>query len=150
MSVDWASLPPPQPQPDFDTAPFWQATAEGALTICRCQACGYWLQPPLERCRKCDGETAFEPVSGLGTIYTFIIQRQPAVVGFFDQLPYAVALIELDEQTDLRLPGRVVGIDPDAVAIGLRVEAHIEDVPGGDFKVPVWAPLPSRAQLKGD
>ena len=28
-AVDWSALPPPQPLPDVDTEPFWQATAEG-------------------------------------------------------------------------------------------------------------------------
>jgi len=135
-----AALPPPQPVPDADTAPFWEATAHGQLLMCRCRACGHWHQPPLERCRRCGGVTGFEPVSGQGTVYTFIVQRQPAVVGYFDQVPYAVALVELDEQADLRLPGRLVDVDPDAVEIGMRVQARIEHLPGGDHRVPVWAP----------
>jgi uncharacterized OB-fold protein len=142
-TVDWATLPPPQPDPDFDTAPFWQATADGHLQICRCQSCGYWHQPPLERCRRCAGATAFEPISGDGTIYTFIVQRQPAVVGYFDKVPYAVALVDLDEQAGLRLPGRVVGIDSDRVEIGMRVRARIEDLPGGAFQIAVFEPFAS-------
>lgn len=139
-ALDWATLPPPQPDPDFDTVPFWDATADGRLAMCRCQACGLWHQPPLERCRRCAGPTTFEPVGGEGTIFTFIVQRQPAVVGYFDQVPYAVALVELDEQLGLRLPGRVVDIDPDDVAIGMRVRARIDQLPGGDYRVPVWTP----------
>lgn len=139
--LDWASLPPPQPDPDADTAPFWRATADGELAMCRCQACGYWLQPPLERCRRCDGPTAFEPVAGTGTIETFIVQRQPAVVGYFDQVPYAVALVDLDEQPGLRLPGRVVDVDVDDVHIGMRVQARLAPLPGGTFHVPLWVPL---------
>lgn len=134
------ALPPPQPEPDVDTAPFWDATAHGQLLMCRCLECRHWHQPPLERCRRCGGETAFEPISGHGTVYTFIVQRQPAVVGYFDQVPYAVALVELDEQAGLRLPGRVVDVDPDAVEIGMRVRARIDDLPGGDHRVPVWVP----------
>jgi uncharacterized OB-fold protein len=139
-TIDWSALPPPQPLPDIDTEPFWRATAEGHLNMCRCQSCGQWQQPPLERCRRCDGPTAFEPVAGAGTIYTFIVQRQPAVVGYFDQVPYTVALVDLDEQPGLRLPGRVVDIDPDDVRIGMRVAARIEPLPGGEFHVPVWVP----------
>jgi uncharacterized OB-fold protein len=80
-------------------------------------------------------------VAGTGTIYTFIVQRQPAVVGYFDQVPYAVALIELDEQPGLRLPGLVVDIDPDDVAIGMRVEVDLRPLAGGDFSIPVWRPV---------
>jgi uncharacterized OB-fold protein len=73
-------------------------------------------------------------------VYTFIVQRQPAVVGYFDRVPYAVALVELEEQAGLRLPGRLVDVDPETVEIGMRVCARIEDLPGGDHRVPVWAP----------
>ena len=139
-AIDPRTLPPPQPSPDIDTAPFWAATAAGQLQLCRCRSCRRWQQPPLERCRRCSGPTAFEPVSGEGTIYTFIVQRQPAVVGYLDGAPYAVALDELDEQPGLRLPGRVIDIAPGDVCIGLRVRARIEHLPGGDFFVPVFAP----------
>lgn len=131
---------PPQPLPDTDTAPFWEATAAGRLALCRCQTCGLWLQPPLERCRKCGQPTAFEAVAGRGTVYTFIVQHQPSVPGYLDQLPYAIVLVELDEQPGLRLPGRIRGIDPAAVECGLPVQAAIVDLAGGDFRVPVFQP----------
>ena len=140
MSIEWSALPPPQPSPDADTAPFWAATAAGHLAICRCQDCGLWLQPPLERCRACAGPTAFVAVPGTGVISTFVIQRQAAVVGYFDKVPYAVALVDLDEQPGLRLPGRVVGIDVDDVTVGMRVKARIEKLAGGNFSVAVFEP----------
>jgi hypothetical protein len=143
-TTDWSALPPPQPAPDHDTAPFWDATSEGRLSMCRCTECGGWQQPPLERCRTCAGATSFQPVSGLGSVYSFIVQRQPAVVGYVgaDKVPYAVALVELDEQEGLRLPGRVVDIDVDDVTIGMRVRARLDDLPGGTYRVPVWVPEP--------
>jgi uncharacterized protein len=131
---------PPQPLPDADTARFWEATASGRLAMCRCQDCGLWLQPPLERCRRCVGPTAFEEVSGSGTLYSFIVQRQASVPGYLDQVPYTVGLVELDEQPGLRLPGRVVGIDPEDVACGMRMKAELVALPGGDFIVPVFRP----------
>lgn len=139
-SIDWSALPPPQPSPDLDTRQFWDATADGRLAFARCQACGFWHSPPLERCRRCAAPTAFEAVAGTGTVYTFIVQRQPAVVGYFDQVPYTVAIVELDEQSGLRIPGRLVDVDPDDVSIGMRVQARIVPLPGGDFRVPVWFP----------
>lgn len=50
-------------------------------------------------------------------------------------------VVLLDEQPGLRLPGRMVDIKPDDVEIGMRVQARIEDLPGGDFRVVVFAPL---------
>jgi uncharacterized protein len=129
---------PPQPLPDEDTAPFWQAMAGGRLALCRCTQCRRWLQPPLERCPSCWAPTAFEPVAGTGQVYSFIVVHQPAIPGYRDRVPYAVALVELDEQPGLRLPGRIVGVAPDDVAVGQRVVAEIEDLAGGSYKVAVF------------
>jgi len=140
--ADGLSLPP-QPLPDADSAPFWEATAAGRLAMCRCQECHLWLQPPLERCRRCAGPTAFEDVAGTGTLYSFIVQHQPSVPGYLDQVPYVVGLVELDEQPGLRLPGRVVGIQPQDVRCDMRVRAELVPLPGGSFTVPVFRPVPA-------
>ena len=132
---------PPQPKPDEDSAEFWQATASGHLAISRCQQCKRWLQPPLERCPKCWGETAFENVAGTGEIYSFIVVHQPAIPGYRDKLPYVVALVDLDEQRGLRLPGCTVGIEHGDVRVGQRVKAELVDLPGGDYKVAVFRPI---------
>jgi uncharacterized OB-fold protein len=134
---------PPQPVPDADSAPFWAAAAAGELALCRCTECRRWLQPPLERCRHCEGVTAFEPTAGTGTVYSFIVQRQPSVVGYLDAIPYVVALVELDEQTGLRLPSRLVGVEPEDVTIGMRVQVEFTDLPGGDYTIPVFRPATS-------
>ncbi len=133
---------PPQPAVDPDTAGFWAATARGELALCRCQVCRTWLQPPMERCRVCGGPTAYEQVTGDGTIYSFIVVNRPSTSGYAEQVPYAVALVELDEQPGLRLSARLVGVDPHGpeVAIGTRVRAEIVGVPGGPFHVPVFRP----------
>jgi uncharacterized OB-fold protein len=129
---------PPQPVPDVDSEGFWDATAEGRLAMCRCVECGLWLQPPLERCRRCAGATAFEEVAGTGSVYSFIVQRQPSVVGYQNEIPYVVALVELDEQLGLRLPSRIVGVEPEQVSVGMRVRAELVELPGGDYKIPVF------------
>lgn len=131
---------PPQPAPDFDTEGFWRATAERRLALCRCTGCGLWLQPPLERCRRCAGPTRFEEVAGTGTVYSYIVQRQPVVVGYVDTVPYVVALVELDEQPGLRLPARLVGVEPEGVHVGMRVAAELVDLPPGDYRVAVFRP----------
>jgi uncharacterized protein len=129
---------PPQPAPDEDSTGFWQALEDGRMALCRCQRCRRWLQPPLERCPKCWGETAYEPVAGTGEVFTFIVVRQPAIPGFRDQLPYVVALIELDEQPGLRLPGQLVGVAPEGAKVGQRVTVEIQPLAGGAFKRPVF------------
>lgn len=131
---------PPQPVPDQDSAGFWEATADGRVALCRCQECGLWLQPPIERCRRCAGATEWAEVAGTGEVHSFIVQRQGAVPGYLDNLPYVVALVELDEQPGLRLPARLVDIEPEAVTVGLRVTARLLQHPGGDFTVVAFSP----------
>jgi uncharacterized protein len=129
---------PPQPAPDADSEPFWQATASGRLTICRCTSCGLWLQPPLERCRDCNGPTTFEEIRGTGEVYSFIVVRQASVPGYLNDLPYAVVLVELDEQTGLRLPSRILGTPIESIRVGMRVKAQLVPLSGGDFVVPIF------------
>ena len=65
---------------------------------------------------------------------------QPALPGYRDKLPYVVGLVELAEQKGLRLPTRIVGVDPGAVRCGMKVTADIEHLPGGEFNVVVFRP----------
>ena len=139
-AVDPLSLPP-QPSPDVDSAGFWRSTAKGRLAMCRCTACGLWHQRPLERCRKCAAPTAFEEVSGEGVVYSFIVVRQPVSPGYLDKVPYVIALVELPEQAALRLPTRIVDVDPSDVHVGMPVEVRLDPLPGGDFVVPVFTPV---------
>jgi uncharacterized OB-fold protein len=129
---------PPQPLPDTDSAGFWEATAKGELSLCRCDSCGLWMQPPLERCRKCNATTSYQPISGHGEVNSFIVQHRPVTVGYLDNVPYVVAIIEFDEQKGLRLPGRIVDMRPGEVTVGMRVKARLDNLPGGDFVVPVF------------
>lgn len=128
--TDTADIPevlllPPIPVPDVESQGFWDALADDRLDLCRCTECRTWMQPPLEHCRRCGAETAFEPASGNGTVYSFIVVRHPAVPGHVP--PYVVAMVELDEQPGLRLTG-ILDLDPDAVEIGMAVTADIREI----------------------
>jgi uncharacterized OB-fold protein len=79
-------------------------------------------------------------VAGTGTVYSFIVQRQPSVVGYVDEVPYVVALVELDEQAGLRLPTRLVGVEPEDVTVGMSVTVEFIALPGGDYTIPVFRP----------
>jgi uncharacterized OB-fold protein len=129
---------PPIPIPDPDTAGFWEATAEGRFALCRCQSCRTWLHPSLERCRRCGGPTAFEPVSGRGRIFSFIVVRHPAVPGH--EVPYVVALIELEEQPGLRVSG-LLHADPDDITVDALVQVRLAPVGESGFRAPEFEPV---------
>jgi uncharacterized OB-fold protein len=125
MTVYEASAPP-QPEIDADSVAFWDGVNGGHLQVCRCRHCRHWLQPPLERCRSCEGPTRFERVAGLGTLHSFIVVHYAAFPALADILPYIVGLVELDEQYGLRIPGRLAVEQPSTPEIGMRVSATVE------------------------
>jgi uncharacterized OB-fold protein len=117
----------PTPEPDDVTAFYWRGAADGMLLVLRCEACGYLSHPPDVACARC-GTAALDPVpmSGLGTVYSFTIVRQAFDPAFLPEVPYVIALVELDEQAGLLVLANIVDIDVDAVDIGLRVEVTFE------------------------
>jgi uncharacterized protein len=126
---------PPQPVPDPDSVGFWEALAGGHLALCRCADCRAWMHPPLERCRRCSGPTAFEPVSGAGAVHSFIVMHRASVPGQ-GKGPHVIALVDVDDAPGVRLSGRIAGAGPGDVAVGARVVTRVVAVPGGPFHQP--------------
>jgi len=129
---------PPQPEPNVDTQGFWDATARGDLALCRCDACGAWLHPPLERCRRCAGSTSFTPVSPAGHVHSFIVMHRASVPGQGPG-PFVLALVDIDGAPGVRLSGRVADAAPSDVAVGAPVAIRIVDVRGGPFHEPEFS-----------
>ena len=132
-----ASLLPPVPVPDPDSASYWESLHQGTLSICRCTGCRRWMHPPLESCRYCGAPTTLERVSGRGFVFSFIVVRRATVPGF--PPPYVIALVELAEQAALRMPSIVTG-DPDSVSIGMSVQAKIAEIGKSGFFAPIFEP----------
>jgi uncharacterized protein len=123
--------PRPEPVPDRFSKPFWEHAQAGRLAFQRCAACHRFQHPPGPVCRDCAGrDLEFEPVSGRGKVYTYTITHHRVVPGF-DQIPYAVALVEMEEQEGLRMLANLPAVALDRVRVGLEVEVMFEDLPGG-------------------
>lgn len=124
----------PLPLLDESNSFFWTAGAEGKLRFQRCGDCGHWLHPPGVMCPQCHSENiAPQAVSGLATVAAVTVNYQPWMPGL--KVPYAIAIVELDEQTGLRLTTSIVGADPEQVKIGQRVRVQFEQ------RENVWLPL---------
>jgi hypothetical protein len=132
---------PLQPVPTPDTEGFWSATADGVLALCWCESCGLYRHPPVERCPTCAGPTRFKPVSGHGTLFSYIVVHRAIAPGFQDRPGHLIGLVELDDQPGLRLSTQLAGITEETVRIGMPVIAEIVPLRGGDLRVPVFKPV---------
>jgi uncharacterized OB-fold protein len=74
--------------------------------------------------------------SGRGTVYSFVMPRHPPWPWFEGQT-YIVALIELEEGT--RIVSNLRDVDPEAVTIGMPVQAYIEHFDNG-VSLPLFRP----------
>ena len=129
---------PPRILPALDdrNRPFWTGGKDGALLLERCSTCERWQHPPAGRCESCGGEVEHRPASGRGTVFTFTVnahQYHPEVPP-----PYVIAIVELEEQADLRIVANIVEYDEAALRIGLPVDVAFED--HGEHAVPVFRP----------
>lgn len=124
----------PLPEARFETVPFWTGGERGELLIDRCDDCGLWLHPPKPVCRECLSRSVRPvPVSGYGTVYSYTVNYQPWMPDL--EVPYTLAIVELDEDPGLRLTTRLTDVEPGAVRIGLRVRVVFEQ------HEDVWLPL---------
>jgi uncharacterized protein len=128
----------PVPVPDETSAPYWAAAAEHILTIPRCGQCGTLALPPDVVCTACgstDPEYEFTPVSGRGVIRSWTVVRQSFLPGF--DVPFVLVDVELTEQVDLRVIGRLLEGAGAHLRIGAPVRAAFEDLEAG-IAVPAW------------
>jgi hypothetical protein len=115
------------PIPDRDTAGYWAFLAEGRFVIQHCRQCDRWTWPLRPLCSGCHGvDLAWEEPSGTGEVYSWVVTHQPYAPDLVDEVPYTVALVRLDEQDDILVPGRFVS-DVE-IRQGLRVRAVPERV----------------------
>ena len=125
----------PLPQPDQDTAFFWEGLQNGRLLIVHCNTCGYWIHYPKPSCPSCGSDDVTpQPVSGRGTVHTFTVTHNP-VPGF--DPPFAVVLVELEEQKGLRIVSNLTDTAPDDVKIGTPVEVVFAKI-AEDVTVPLF------------
>jgi len=127
MAVDQLEYLKPLPRSTPETAPFWEACRRHSLELQQCDACSKFWFPPSNRCPHClSADWKWSAVSGKGQVFTFTVFHRAYHKGFADELPYAVAVVELDEGP--RLVSNVVGCAPEDVKIGMPVSVIFQDV----------------------
>ena len=117
----------PLPHPNEVSQPFWDAAKRHELQIQRCNACGIYIFYPREACSEClAADLIWLPVSGKGTLYSYTIAQAPTHPAFAGDVPYVIAIIELEEGPHITT--NLVGCPIEDVTIGIPVVAAFEDV----------------------
>lgn len=115
---DWNK---PLPTIVGETRPFWEACRRGQLVIQRCDVCGEYQFYPRGICAHCwSEEVRWVETAGRGTVWTYTVTYQNRTPGFAEEVPYVLALVELEE--GVKMFTNLVECDPREAHIGMAVE----------------------------
>ena len=136
-STQMPAIPLPVPSPSEVTQFYWDAAKEHKLMIQRCDECRRYIHWPQLYCPNCQSDRLSPTeVSGKGTIYTFCVVNHIFHPAF--EVPYSLALIELDEQPGLRMLTNIVDCPNEELRVGMQVEVTFEQ--RGDYALPQFRP----------
>jgi uncharacterized OB-fold protein len=122
------------PGPTPESKAFWTGGERGQLLVHRCRSCRRWFHPPIGACFRCRSrEVGPEPVSGRASVAAFTVNHHQWFEGF--PPPYVIAIVELDEEADVRLTTQIVECPIEEVHVGMAVQVVFEQWED------VWLPL---------
>ena len=128
---------PFQVAPDDLDDPFWEGCVRHEFLLHRCAECGraYW---PASTCLD-HGSASMEwvPASGSGAVFTYTVFHHAYDPRFADRVPYALAVVQLDEGPFFH--SDIVGCPVADVHVGMRVAVEYEDV-AVDLTIPHFRP----------
>jgi len=129
----------PLPKPNKRTKKFWEGTKRHILLIQKCSKCDKYVFYPKTYCPYCfSDELDWVKASGRGKIYSYTIMMNNPVSSFVDDLPFVIAIIELEEE--VRLLSHVVNCDLEKIVCEMEVEVVFEDI-NEEFTLPKFQPL---------
>lgn len=120
----------PVPTPTPTTQPFWDGTEQHRLRIQRCVTTGkVFTYPRRHSPYVVGGQVEWVEASGRGTLHSYVITHIPAP-GYEDEIPYVIALVELEE--------------------GPRVVANLVDVKPTPERLPLDMPVEATYERRGE
>lgn len=121
------------------TKEFWKATKQGKLLVQHCNDCDANIFFPKKACPECWSENlTWIESSGKAKVYTFTTMLDMVEPKFMGDLPYVIAMVDLEE--GIRMTTRIVNCKPDDVNIGMNVEVVFEEV-SPECSLPLFQPV---------
>lgn len=131
-------MPQALPQPTPETQLYWDKATERELWIQRCVTTGkHFFYPRAFSPFVVGGDVEWVRVSGRATLHSYNIMHRP-VPGFEDRVPYAIAVVQLEEGP--RMMTNIVGIDntPENLRLDMPLVVDFEERDG--VVLPVFRP----------
>jgi uncharacterized OB-fold protein len=126
------------PQPTVETAPYWEGCRHEKLLLQQCTACGHFQFYPRLICTACmSDQLNWKQSGGGGHIVSFSVVRRAISAAYADEVPYVVALVELEEGPTMM--SNLVDCAPEDACIGMQVQV-IFDKWSEDITVPKFRP----------
>jgi uncharacterized OB-fold protein len=134
----------PMPVPSVMTQPFWDVCRQHRLCVQRCEACGKLRFYPSAGCPHCASTGySWRELSGRGSVYSWIVVDKTHHPYWQRRAPYVCAIVELEEQASLFMPGLLTDVPSADVRAGMPVEVAFEDA-SPEISLPRWRPAPTR------
>ena len=104
---------------------------KGKVAGTRCKNCALVFFPPRADCHQCfTSDMEWFEVSGTGKLTTYS-RLQYAPVGFGDDLPYAIALLDYG---NYKIFGRIAGdLSDDEIEVGMEMKTVVNKLPNGQL-----------------
>ena len=128
----------PLPSVVGETKPYWDSCKRGDLVIQKCDDCGEYQFYPRGICSNClSNNIQWVKSTGKGTVWTYTVTYQNRTLGFAQDVPYILALVELDE--GVKMFTNIVECEPSNVQIGMSVEVTFVQA-NNQISVPYFKP----------
>jgi len=129
------------PLPTQLNAPFWAGLRQHEFRVPRCLNCGDFNWIPYPACRTCLSENQeWVTASGTAEVFSYSVVRQ-SFGAFSGDVPYVVVLAKLTEEPrPCIVTANLIGIDPEAIKVGLPIQVVYEDLPEEDLTVFRFSP----------
>jgi uncharacterized OB-fold protein len=134
------AIPKPVPQPEGElNAQFWEHCALEKLCFQRCDDCGRWRHLPRFMCPDCGSPAwSWHESSGRGRLFTWTVSHRSPLPAFAAELPFAVAVVEMEE--GVRMVAGLRELPLESLALDLPVELVFERV-SEEMALPYFRPV---------
>lgn len=133
--ADYAKL---RPEPNADTAPYWDGLNQRRLRLQRCADCGKVRHYPRPMCDACHSMQAeWFDASGRGRVHSWTVTHHAFHPGVRPDLPYTLVTVDLAE--GVRMNAQLRRLAPDELRVGMPLQVDYELATDG-LMLPVLVP----------